>query len=168
MDSSIDLEAAKAAFFASGGAIVVLDGFSFRPLPPRKEPVKGKRRGVQSGKRQLLDVEKASQVAGLAKEMTCAEVSKALGIPMSTLWGMATRHNFKFAGVRGRHHSPYNDQAADAEMADKIIAAKALGMSRHAAQKELGISDCKFLRIIHAFNIDYPKTKSGPKGGQLS
>lgn len=38
MNPSNDLEAAKAAFFASGGQLVVLEGFTYRPLPPRKDP----------------------------------------------------------------------------------------------------------------------------------
>lgn len=38
MTPSIDLEAAQAAFFASGGQLVELEGFTYRPLPERKHP----------------------------------------------------------------------------------------------------------------------------------
>lgn len=38
MNPSIDLEAAQAAFFASGGQLAVLEGFAYRPLPERKHP----------------------------------------------------------------------------------------------------------------------------------
>lgn len=38
MNQSIDLEAAKAAFFMSGGIVTELESYSFKPLPARHEP----------------------------------------------------------------------------------------------------------------------------------
>ncbi|WP_447810967.1 hypothetical protein [Pseudomonas putida] len=96
MNQSIDLEAAKAAFFASGGQLVVLEGFTYRPLPERKHPAPSpkKRRGlppVQSGTRQEKARAKAQMVAELAATMTCREASQALGVPQATLWDLAKR-----------------------------------------------------------------------------
>ncbi len=59
MNPSIDLEAAKAAFFASGGQIIVLEGFQYvpfrqrhhpEPKPKRVKPVKQERGGERKSR----------------------------------------------------------------------------------------------------------------------
>ncbi|ANY87700.1 hypothetical protein [Pseudomonas putida] len=84
MNQSIDLEAAKAAFFASGGQLIVLEGFTYRPLPQRKHPEpKPKRAKPGSSKsehpQQSRAKARAAQIAELAKTMSCGEVAKLLG-----------------------------------------------------------------------------------------
>ncbi|WP_249121918.1 hypothetical protein [Pseudomonas juntendi] len=41
-------------------------------------------------------------------------------------------------------------------MADKIIALRDAGMSRWGVTLELGIGNCRFARILAAFDIDFP------------
>ncbi len=109
MNQSIDLEAAKAAFFASGGQLVVLEGFTYRPLPQRKhpEPAPKKRRGpppVQHGTRQEKAQARADMVAKMAETMTCREAAQELKVSQSSLWDMAKRYGFAFvSGNRGKH-----------------------------------------------------------------
>jgi hypothetical protein len=102
MNPSIDLEAAKAAFFASGGQLVVLEGFTYRPLPERKHPKPKHKRAKPTDHKAVSQHKsraraRAEKVAELAKTMTCGEVAKLLGETKSALWGVAAREGFKFA-----------------------------------------------------------------------
>ncbi|MCX5511294.1 hypothetical protein [Pseudomonas sp. BJa3] len=92
MNQSIDLEAAKAAFFSSGGRIIVLEGFQYvpfrqrhhpEPKPKRAKPVKQEPGGERKHRAQA----RAAQIAELAKTMTCGEVAKLLGETKTALWG---------------------------------------------------------------------------------
>ncbi|WP_313203388.1 hypothetical protein [Pseudomonas sp.] len=165
MNQSIDLEAAKAAFFASGGQLVVLEGFTYRPLPERKHPAPSpkKRRGlppVQSGTRQEKARAKAEMVAELAATMTCREASQALGVPQATLWDLAKRNGFTFvSAARGKHTPKPDDEERDAKLAERIQALRDQGLSRHRATLSLEIGHTTMSRIIKKFGIDFPIKK---------
>lgn len=170
MNQSIDLEAAKAAFFASGGQLVVLDGFTYRPLPQRKHPEpKPKRAKPGSSKsehpQQSRAKARAAQIAELARTMSCGEVAKLLGVTKSALWGVAAREGFKFFKPP-RQAQPVRDvaaqEAADRKFAERIIALRDAGMSRCRVTAELGIGNRKLERIIAAFEIDFPLKRSKP------
>lgn len=101
MNPSIDLEAAKAAFFSSGGRIIVLEGFQYVPFrqrhhpapkPKRVKPVKQERGGERKSRAKA----RTAQVEELAKTMTCGEVAKLLGETKTALWGVAARGGFRF------------------------------------------------------------------------
>lgn len=164
MNPSIDLEAAKAAFLASGGSIVVLEGFTYRPLPQRKHPEpKPKRAKPASPKsehpQQSRAKARAAQIAELAKTMTCGEVAKLLGETKTALWGVAARGGFRFFSPP-RPARPAKVKAEpsqeDRDLAEKIIALRDAGKSRCRATVELGIGNCRLVRIIEAFAIDFP------------
>lgn len=92
MNPSIDLEAAKAAFFASGGQIIVLEGFQYVPFRQRHHPEpKPKRvkpvRPAKEHPQQTRAKARTAQVAELAKTMTCGEVAELLGETKTALWG---------------------------------------------------------------------------------
>lgn len=164
MNPSIDLEAAKAAFFASGGQLVVLEGFTYRPLPQRKHPEpKPKRANPAAHKsehpQQSRARNRAAHIAELAKTMTCGEVAKLLGETKGALWGVAAREGFKFFKTP-RQAQPVRDaaaqEAADQELAERIIALRDKGMSRCRATSELGIGNRKLERILAEFKINFP------------
>ncbi|WP_409287495.1 hypothetical protein [Pseudomonas guariconensis] len=164
MNQSIDLEAAKAAFFASGGQLVVLEGFTYRPLPQRKHPEpKPKRAKPASPKsehpQQSRAKARAAQISELAKTMSCGEVAKLLGVTKSALWGVAAREGFKFF-KSPRQEKPVRDttvqDAADRVLADRIIALRDAGMSRCRVTSELGIGNRKLERILATFDINFP------------
>lgn len=155
-----ELEAAKAAFFLSGGIVTEIEGYSYKPLPFRHhpEPTQKATKGVQHGVRQELCGKRAAMVANMAKTMTCREVSQALGVSQNTLWSMAQREDFQFlAGGRGKRTTPYTDAAADAKLAERIIELRDTGLSRHQVEKQIGIGNGTLVRIIKAFQIDFPK-----------
>lgn len=164
MNQSIDLEAAKAAFFASGGQLVVLEGFTYRPLPPRKHPEPKPKRAKPvkqepDSERKSRAKARAAQVAELAKTMSCGEVAKLLGETKTALWGVAARGGFRFFSPP-RPDRPAKVKAEpsqeDRDLAEKIIALRDAGKSRCRATVELGIGNCRLVRIIEAFDIDFP------------
>lgn len=157
MNPSIDLEAAQAAFLQSGGRIIELEAFRYVPLPPRKEPPKNERRGIQKGPRQMNYAARVAEISKAAETMTCPEAAEHFGIPASTLNSMAIRENFSFVVSSRRRKTPYVDPDADAALAAEIRQCMAGGMSRNKARTHLGISEGKLLRIIYEFSIDYPK-----------
>lgn len=164
MNPSIDLEAAKAAFFSSGGRIVVLEGFQYVPFrqrhhpelkPKRVKPVKQERGGERKSRAKA----RTAQVEELAKTMTCGEVAKLLGETKTALWGVAARGGFRFFSPP-KPARPAKAKAEpsqeDRDLADKIIALRDSGMSRWGVTLELGIGNCRFARILAAFDIDFP------------
>lgn len=167
MNPSIDLEAAKAAFFASGGQLVVLEGFTYRPLPQRKhpEPTPKRRRGpdpVQKGNRQERAKAKADMVAKFAVTMTCSQASKVLGISQGSLWDMAKRNGFSFVpATPGKHTPKPGDEERDAEMAEKIKALRDEGLTRNKVCQSLKTGHTTVTRLINKFGIDFPSRKAG-------
>lgn len=165
MNQSIDLEAAKAAFFASGGQLIVLEGFTYRPLPQRKhpEPAPKKRRGpppVQHGTRQEKAQARADMVAKMAETMTCREAAQELKVSQSSLWDVAKRYGFAFvSGNRGKHIEKPDVEARDAKLADRIRALRDAGLSRNSATLKLEIGHTTMSRIIKKFGIDFPLKK---------
>lgn len=164
MNPSIDLEAAKAAFFASGGHPVVLEGFTYRPFPQRKHPEPKKKRPkaiarqAESTQRSRAKA-RAAKVADLAKTMSCGEVAALLGETKGALWGLAAREGFKFfsAPKASKPEKLTADQElADRLLADQIIALRDTGASRCRVTAQLGIGNRKLQRIIAAFEIDFP------------
>ncbi|MNP17056.1 hypothetical protein D3C76_1094760 [compost metagenome] len=164
MNPSIDLEAAQAAFFASGGQLVVLEGFTYRPLPQRKHPEPKPKRAkpvvqkVDNPQRSRAKA-RATQIAELAKTMTCGEVANLLGETKGALWGVAAREGFKFF-CPPRPTKPVKDaedqMKADQALADQIIALRDGGMSRCRVTAQLGIGNRKLERILAAFKISFP------------
>ena len=164
MNQSIDLEAAKAAFFASGGQLVVLEGFTYRPLPQRKHPEPKPKRlkpasPAKEHPQQTRAKARAAQVSELAKTMTCGEVAKLLGETKGALWGVAAREGFRFCKPP-RQVQPVRaaaaQEAADRDLAERIIALRDEGMSRCRATAVLGIGNRKLERILAAFEISFP------------
>lgn len=164
MTPSIDLEAAKAAFFASGGQLVVLEGFQYVPFRQRKHPEpKPKRakpvRQEPGGERKHRAMARAAQIAELAKTMTCGEVAKLLGETKTALWGVAARSGFRFFSPP-KPARPEKVKAEpspeDRDLADKIIALRDAGKSRCRTIAELGIGNCRLVRILDLFDIDFP------------
>lgn len=164
MENSIDLEAAKAAFFASGGQLVVLEGFTYRPLPQRRHPKPKKkptRAPVQKAPSDRASRVRAriDRISDLAKTMTCAEAAKFLGETKGALWAVAAREGFRFFSpskpARPAKANPGSSQE-DRDMADRIIALRDAGKSRCGVTVELGIGNCRLLRILAAFDIEFP------------
>lgn len=164
MNQSIDLEAAKAAFFASGGQLIVLEGFTYRPLPQRKHPEPKPKRAKPAAHKsehpqQSRARTRAAQIAELAKTMTCGEVAELLGETKTALWGVAARGGFRFFNpTKSARPAKVNAEPSqeDRDLADKIIAMRDAGKSRCRTTSELGIGNCRLVRILDEFGIDFP------------
>gem|GEM_PF-3067557 len=128
MNQSIDLEAAKAAFFSSGGRIIVLDGYQYVPLPQRKHPdpkprAKVKLEQSSQGTRQERAQALAEKVAEMAKTMTCREAAEILKVAPDMLWSMAKRYGFSFVpAAKGRVIVKEYDEEKDANTREQLDA----------------------------------------------
>lgn len=169
MNPSIDLEAAKAAFFASGGQLVVLEGFTYRPLPQRKHPDPKPRKKVkieqsaQGAKKERAQA-RADEVAEMAKTMTCREAAEILKVAPDMLWSMAKRYGFSFVpAAKGRVIVKEYDEEKDAKVAERIKAMRDIGVSRNQAILHLQIGHTTMNRIIKKFGIEFPPGKRGPQ-----
>ncbi|MDS9590708.1 hypothetical protein [Pseudomonas sp. HTZ1] len=159
-----DIDSMKESFFSSGGKIIVLEGFTYRPLPQRKHPEPKPKRAKPAAHKsehpqQSRARTRAARIAELAKTMTCGEVAKLLGETKGALWGVAAREGFRFCKPP-RQAQPVKDaaaqEAADRQLADRIIALRDEGMSRCRATAVLGIGNRKLERILAAFKISFP------------
>lgn len=169
MTPSIDLEAAKAAFFASGGQIIVLDGYQYVSLPQRKHPDPKPRPNVKleqptQGGRKERTQDRADKVAEMAKTMTCREAAEVLKVAPDMLWSMAKRHGFSFVpAAKGRIVAKEYDDEKDAKLAERIKAMRDIGVSRNQATLHLQIGHTTMSRIIKKFGIEFPPGRRGPK-----
>ncbi|HEK1684066.1 TPA: hypothetical protein SMR42_000371 [Pseudomonas putida] len=164
MNQSIDLEAAQAAFFASGGQIIVLEGFQYVPFRQRHHPEPKPKRAKPikqdpGGERKSRARARTAQIEELAKTMTCGEVAKLLGETKTALWGVAARGGFRFFSPQ-KQPRPEKVTAEpsqqDRDLADKIIALRDAGRSRCRVTVELGIGNCRLVRLLALFDIDFP------------
>ncbi|MBA6091614.1 transposase family protein [Pseudomonas monteilii] len=167
MNQSIDLEAAKAAFFASGGQIIVLDGFQYVPFRPRKHPDPKPKVKPEPSKREAQQESaqtRADMIAELARTMTCSEVAKMLEVSPDSLYGMAKRHGFSFVmAPKGRVIEKVYDEEMDASLAERITALRDIGASKNQAIKHLAIGHSTMARIVKKFGIEFQPAKKGPK-----
>jgi hypothetical protein len=157
------LEAAKAAFFKSGGQIQQVEGFEFKPKPPRNHPAPGEKkpRGIhRRGARLERSKERAVIIAEMANTMTCREVSVAIGLAQTTLWSISQREEFKF--VPDTMGKP-NYRSDDAKLIERITALRDVGLTRHQVEKQLGIGSGTLRRIIDDYDIEFPKFRNRTK-----
>ena len=162
MNSSIDLEAAKAAFFASGGSVIVLEGFQYVPhRPHRDEEVIRAAQPRPVNKKTLKRQEQLAELRELAKTMSYAQAKEKTGLSEMTLYRAAVEGEFSFQPNprrgRGQKNRAYADPSADKALAAQIAELRDAGLNRHEAKTKLGISDRKFCRVIHLFGVDYPR-----------
>lgn len=162
MNPSIDLEAAKAAFFSSGGSIIVLDGYQYVPHRPHRDiervrAVRPKPVPQKAVKRQ----KQLAELRELAKTMTYAQAMEYTGLAQVTLYRAAMDGGFAFQPdprrCRGEKNRTYANPEADKALAAQIAELRDAGLNRAEAKAKLGISDRKFCRVIHLFGVDYPK-----------
>ena len=160
MNQSIDLEAAKAAFFASGGRIIVLEGFQYVPFRQRHHPEpkpKEKREVPKRLANQESAQSRADMIAEMAKTMTCSEAAKKLEVSQDSLYSMAKRYGFSFVmAPRFRPTESKYDEEADAKLAERITALRDVGVSKNQAIKHLAIGHSTMSRIVIKFGIDFP------------
>lgn len=164
MNPSIDLEAAQAAFFASGGSIIVLDGFQYAPHRPHRDLEQVRATQPKPPSQKALKRQKQlAELRVMAKTMTYAQAMERTGLAQTTLYRAAQDGGFAFQPdprrFRGEKNRAYADPAEDKALAAKIAELRDAGLNRAQAKTKLGISDRKFCRVIHLFGVEYPKVE---------
>lgn len=161
-----ELEAAKAAFFASGGSIAVVAGCTFTLPPLRSHPQPPTTLDLPSRPEQKQKPKSASsalaqrndKIAKLADTMTCNEAAEAMGISPKSIRDIACRLGIKFLPApTGRAPRPKSEFTA---MAERVEAMSKIGVSRTVAAKHLGISHQSLSRIVDEFGIDFPSRRT--------
>lgn len=164
MNPSIDLEAAKAAFLASGGSIIVLEGFQYVPHRPHRdiEQVRAVPKKPISAKA-VKRMKQLDELRELARTMTYAQAMKHTGLAQTTLYRAATEGGFAFQPdprkCQGQHARVYADPTADKALAEQIAELRDAGLNRTQVKAKLKIHDSKFCRVIHLFGVDFPKVE---------
>ena len=160
------LEAAKAAFFASGGQSILLDSPRYEPPPLRKDVVPAKAQQVK--RRRISDksidiaakrrehVEKIRQVA---KTMCYREAIAATGLSHSALYRASVEGDFKFQPdpnfVRFGGVNDSNSER-DGNLCERLAAFRDAGITRRQACKQMSISACVLYRLIRQYDFVYP------------
>ena len=174
MNPSIDLEAAQAAFFASGGQLVVLEGFNYRPLPPRKgpesepAPVTAKKAAPSPRKEKMKA--RADQVAEMAKTMTCQQVHEATGISKQALFRASREGNFVFRRAERKKSANSKRDAQrqiqrnlkrieELKVVQKICALRDTGLHRAQVAEQLDLNYGTLVNIIERNGIDFPRVR---------
>lgn len=177
MNPSIDLEAAKAAFFASGGQLVVLEGFTYRPLPPRKGPevqpesatkVPSKKAAPSPRKEKMKA--RADQVAEMAKTMTCQQVHEATGISKQALFRASREGNFVFRRAERKKSANSKRDAQrqirrnlkrieELKVVQQICALRDTGLHRAQVAEQLDLNYGTLVKIIERNDINFPRLR---------
>jgi len=177
MNPSIDLEAAKAAFFASGGQLVVLEGFTYRPLPPRKGPevqpapaTKAPAKKAAPSPRKEKMKARADQVAEMAKTMTCQQVHEATGISKQALFRASREGNFVFRRAERKKSANSKRDAQrmiqrnlkrieELKVVQQICALRDTGLHRAQVAEQLGLNYGTLVNIIERNDINFPRVR---------
>jgi predicted DNA-binding transcriptional regulator AlpA len=160
------LEAAKAAFFASGRQLVLLDPPRFEPRPIRKDVVSTKPQRVKRRRiaEKSIDIaaqrrEHVEKIRQVAMTMCYREAIEATGLSHSALYRASVEGDFKFqldpnfgrfGGVKDRNPE------RDGKLCERLAAFRDAGLTRRQACKQMGISACVLYRLMEQYGFVYP------------
>lgn len=144
-----NLEAAQAAFFASGGQIEPLESFEFKPLPPRIEP---RLTQEEIELRQMAD-----QIRTLSETMTKTEMAKHMGISQDRISKVCKLSGISLRNGAGRnpgsrHVKPGEDKA----LVERINALAQIGLSKLKVRNQIGIGWHRMDRLVNTYRIAFP------------
>ena len=149
-------EAAKAAFFLSGGKVDLIDGFKFEPRPARIEPVISE----QEIERRAF----AEKVREMGRDMGQRDIAAALKVSADKVYQACKRFSISCKSGRGRKSGSSGvfsiDPAVDAPMAERLRAMAEIGVTKGRAEKVLGIGSHRMSRLIETYGIEFKRTRS--------
>ncbi len=166
-----EIEAAKAEFFARGGQINESAAAGYVPRPPAipgqpselKLQRQARAQAEYARNRASIEARQAQEdlVRSMAATMTYAQAVAASGLSQPTLYRIAKAGGFSFQPDPrlGRGERTYIDPEADAKMCDRLKALRDVGLSRHAAAKQMGISGTVMTRLLTTYEIPFPSQK---------
>lgn len=174
VDRQAELEAAKAAFFASGGTITTGQPFEYVPRPASKPTVSEQKQSRQRIREQNYAKQRASeearqavedQIRKLAETMTHRQACDVTGLSYTTLYRIASAAGIRFQPDprRAKGKREYIDPAVDAKLCERLTALRDIGLNRHQVATQLQISAERLKRLITTYSIDFPKAKTGKK-----
>lgn len=150
MDRSA-LESAKAAFFASGGKIEVIE------LPVPKFDRYPKRIEPQLTQEEIELRQMADQIRTLSETMTKTEMAKHMGISQDRITKVCKQSGIQLRNGAGRNPgSRQVNPIEDKVLVDRIKALAQIGLGKKKAQAHLGIGWHKMDRLVNTYRITFP------------
>jgi len=171
MNQSIDLEAAKAAFLASGGSIIVLDGFQYVPHRPHRDlEVIQAAPAKKEDPRLIRKLSQITEIRRLAKTMTAQQVHEATGYSKQALFRVAREGNFVFRRAERKDASNNKREVQrqiqrnqkrieELKLVERICAMRDVGLNRAQVAKAIEVSYATLTAIIDRNNVDFPKVR---------
>ena len=148
------LESAKAAFFASGKTIEVLEGPIFDPYRPKRiEP--------QLTQEEIELQQMADQIRTLSETMTKTEMAKHIGISQDRITKICKLSGISLRNGAGRnpgsrHAKPGEDKA----LVERINALAQIGLSKLKVRNQIGIGWHRMDRLVNTYRIAFPGPSS--------
>lgn len=157
------LNASIDSFFLEGGSVQTLPGFKYVPHRPHRdlEPIRASSESPSEPKltkrqKQLADLRK------LAATMCYAEAMQHTGLSQSALSRAAADGGFHFQPNpnrgKGNKGKKLSDPVKDRELAERITAARDIGLTMAQVVRRMHISYKLLHRILQEFGISYPTT----------
>lgn len=149
------LEAAKAAFFAAGGQVVELQGFNYKPRPPKaagSEQVFTLKSEAQ--KKRAAEARRIAEIREMSATMTQAEAMAATGLTRKQLFKLSEKHGISFQSAKAREHEELRRRR---EALSKFVryCAEDQGMNRTDTAQALGVSRSLISTIEKEFEIKF-------------
>jgi hypothetical protein len=161
---------AIAAYLSRGGVIQQIEtNFDFVPKPvARTEAAAVNHRELlraESYARQMAAeaARKAieDRIRKLAETMTYEEVMAVTGYSQSSLYRISRTGKFLFRRkpTEIKKKRAYTDPTTDARMCERLKALRDVGLNRHQASKQMGVTNSVICRLMRDYGIDFPSAK---------
>ncbi|MDM9556017.1 hypothetical protein QU926_20605 [Pseudomonas asiatica] len=155
----------------------MLEGFTYRPLPPRKGPevqpasaTKAPAKKAAPSPRKEKMKARADQVAEMAKTMTCQQVHEATGISKQALFRASREGNFVFRRAERKKSANSKRDAQrqiqrnlkrieELKVVQKICALRDTGLHRAQVAEQLGLNYGTLVKIIERNDINFPRVR---------
>lgn len=150
-----ELEAAKAAFFASGGRVVELQGFNYKPRPPKaagSDQIFSIKSEAQ--KKRAAEARRIAEIREMSKTMTQAEVMEATGLSRKQLFKLSEKYGIAFQSAKAREHEECR-RRREALSGFVRYCAEDQGMNRTDTAEALGVSRTLISTIQKEFDIKF-------------
>lgn len=150
-----ELDALKRAYFASGGRVVELQGFNYKPRPPKaagSDQIFSIKSEAQN--KRAAEARRIAEIREMSKTMTQAEVMEATGLSRKQLFKLSEKYGITFQSAKAREHEECR-RRREALSGFVRYCAEEQGMNRTDTAEALGVSRALISTIQKEFDIKF-------------
>lgn len=150
-----ELEAAKAAFFESGGRVIELQGFNYKPRPPKaagSDQIFSIKSEAQ--KKRAAEAKRIAGIREMSETMTQTEAMEATGLSRKQLFKLCEKYGIAFQSAKAREHEECR-RRREALSGFVRYCAEEQGMNRTDTAEALGVSRSLISTIQKEFDIKF-------------